>query len=188
MSAYTLSFSISLGGRKTGLAGALSAQLHAGDDPGGPFLPVGDPVTTGFHELGGGNYCWIGTIPSRGFRGTVSFRAAGQVLAVADVNPEELQLAQGVEAALVNHNYGGTDALAYRNQTGVRVSGASVTAYATADFEAGRTTDPYVVGRSSTDVNGRWTYPIVMEPGNYTLIFNKPGEYGPDRADIIVGP
>lgn len=186
MAAYTLSFAVALGSTKTGLVGTLSAQLFAGDAPGSSAVPLGDPVTTGFTEIGLGNYCWIGEIPNRGFRGIVAFKVGSQTLAVASVNPEELQLAQGVAAALVNHNYGGTDALTYRNQQGVSVNGASITAYEKADYDSGRTSDLYVVGRSVTDVNGRWEYPINLEPGTYTLIFNKPGEYGPDRIDIIV--
>lgn len=186
MAVYTLSFAISLGRGKAGLIGSLSAQLYSGDAPGSTALPLGPAVTTGFTELGGGNYCWIGEIPSRGFRGAVNFSAGGQVLAVASVNPEELQLAQEVNTALVNHNWGGTDALAYKNQLGVSVNGASITAYLKSDYDSGRISDLYVKGRSVTDVNGRWVYPISLEPATYALVFNKPGEYGPDRIDIIV--
>jgi hypothetical protein len=81
----------------------------------------------------------------------------------------------------VNHDTGGTDALAYkRNGTGV--DNATIRAYTTADYSAGTLT---LRARTTTDSNGRWVAPLYLNDGvSYTIVFEKPGVYGPDTATV----
>jgi hypothetical protein len=80
--AYTLTIPVVMGTGQGGLV--LRAQLK---DTAG--VNVGGVVTTGFVDLGDGNYGWTGTIPD-GFLGYVVFTDAGNTLeAVAAVNPAD---------------------------------------------------------------------------------------------------
>jgi ubiquinone biosynthesis protein UbiJ len=83
--AYTLTIPIALGTSKTGLT--LKAQLvdTAGED-------VGSAVTTGFVEVGGGQYLWTGSIPD-GHRGGVKFldNVTSEFYAATAINPEEAE-------------------------------------------------------------------------------------------------
>lgn len=186
MPGYTLSFGLALGTSKTGLLSVLAAQFVAHDGV-NPPTAVGSPITTGFYEHGFGNYSWTGTVPSRTFRGAVEFSASGQLLAVAVINPEEVDLQQGSGSVLVDHNYGGPDALTYETVDGtIKVNDASIDVYLTSDYAAGRTAGGYVVAHSFTDVNGHWVVPVMLDPGAYTVIFYKQGAYGPDRKDVTV--
>jgi hypothetical protein len=77
---YSLDFAIALGVGNTGLL--LQAQLVNSSGN-----PVGGVVTSGFTEIGVGNYLWAGTIPD-GFQGGVIFsQQSGPVEAFIDVNP-----------------------------------------------------------------------------------------------------
>ncbi len=77
---YTLDFSVALGSGSTGLT--LKAQLvnSAGAD-------VGSEVTTGFTEIGAGNYLWSGTIPDDHQGGVIFMDDDDTVLAFSDINP-----------------------------------------------------------------------------------------------------
>lgn len=85
--AYTLHFAISLGSSQTGLT--LEAQLK---DTAG--ANVGAAITTGFAEIGAGNYVWNGAtaIPDD-HRGSVVFQIspAGAIKAISAINPEETE-------------------------------------------------------------------------------------------------
>ncbi len=84
---YTLTSTIALQADQTGLA--LRAQMV---DVNG--VPQGAPITTGFIEFGGGFYGWTyGGFPE-GFRGSVQIKtAAGEIVAVGAINPQEAQAA-----------------------------------------------------------------------------------------------
>lgn len=98
--AYTIAISVSLGSSKAGLS--LSSQLF---DTNG--TDVGDLVTTGFAEIGQGNYIWTYAQFPDGFRGGVKFYNSanpGVVLAATSINPEDAEyiakLKQDVEDIL----------------------------------------------------------------------------------------
>ncbi|MDQ6963935.1 MAG: hypothetical protein Q9M13_03335 [Mariprofundales bacterium] len=84
--AYSLCVSLSLGSTKAGLL--LAAQLV--DTTG---AAVGTEITTGFVEIGDGNYLWYYAGFPDGFRGGVKFYEQGQttILAFVAVNPEEAE-------------------------------------------------------------------------------------------------
>lgn len=84
---YTLDYSIALGPGMTGLT--LAAQLVNTSG-----ASVGSEVTTGFTEIGDGNYLWHYTAFPDGHRGGVKFYedgAPGTILAFAAINPEEAE-------------------------------------------------------------------------------------------------
>jgi len=78
---YPLNFSITLGGTSTGLT--LEAQMV--DNNG---ANVGSPITTGFVEIGNGNYLWHNPAVADNFQGGVVFRISpfGTIKAFTEVN------------------------------------------------------------------------------------------------------
>ena len=77
---FSLSISLLLGSSQTGLT--LSAQLidSNGDD-------YGTAITTGFTEVGNGNYLWFYNAFPDDFAGGVSFSAGGEVKTIVEINP-----------------------------------------------------------------------------------------------------
>jgi len=84
---YTLDFSLALGSAKAGLT--LNAQLV---DTAG--ANVGSAISTGFVDMGNGNYLWHYAAFPDGHRGGVKFYEQGvpsTILAFAAINPEEAE-------------------------------------------------------------------------------------------------
>lgn len=92
----------------------------------------------------------------------------------------------GEGAISVDHDYGGTDALAYIVDGGAAVDDAVVQAFLTTDYNAGRRTRNYVKAETRTNAAGRWETEMRLNAGQYTIVFFKQGEYGPDTAVINV--
>lgn len=85
---YTLNFSLALGPGKAGLTD-LRAQLVTSSG-----TNSGTAISTGFAEIGSGNYIWNYASFADDFRGGVKFysnAAASTVLAFAAINPEEAE-------------------------------------------------------------------------------------------------
>jgi hypothetical protein len=85
---YTLSIGVSLGSSKAGLT--LRAKLL---DTNGN---AGSEISSGFVEIGSGNYLWTYDGFPDGFRGGVKFYASGAegtVLAFCALNPQEVEAA-----------------------------------------------------------------------------------------------
>jgi len=85
--AYTLNIDLALGSSQTGLT--LLAQLvtSAGANQ-------GNPVSTGFSEIGEGTYLWTYSLFPNDFRGGVKFYESGvpaTTLAFISINPEEIE-------------------------------------------------------------------------------------------------
>lgn len=95
---------------------------------------------------------------------------------------------EGCGAVIVDQNYGGPDNLIYTVADGCAVSGAHIYIFGRAAFDAqGPTIDrATAVGRTFTTANGRWTQSIKLDAGQYTLLYEKPGEYGPDTVNLTV--
>lgn len=85
----------------------------------------------------------------------------------------------------IDHNFGGPDELAYMvNGTGIVC--ATVQAFRKEDWEACRRSGEYIVAQVSTTGGGRWASPMFLDPGEYTLVFFKSGQFGPDTVCITV--
>jgi hypothetical protein len=82
----------------------------------------------------------------------------------------------------VDHNTGGTDNLRYTTVGGAAISGAAIRAYVAADYAAGTYT---LRARTTTTDTGRWSTPMYLDGGvPYTLVFEKPGVYGPNTKAV----
>lgn len=92
----------------------------------------------------------------------------------------------GGGSRLVNQDYGGIDALAAQAPAGNRLDGVTIRAYRQSDYQAGNYTEAYVVGTTTTDVNGSWVNPLMLDPGTYVLVFYLQGQYGPNTVTITV--
>lgn len=86
----------------------------------------------------------------------------------------------------VNHNYTTEDELAYRDSACCGIAGATVRIFETDDYAAGRTDEYAAVASTVTMFGGQWGHTINLNPGNYTVVFEKPGLYGPDAVPIVV--
>jgi hypothetical protein len=96
--------------------------------------------------------------------------------------------------AVVNHNTGGTDALRYiQDDNETPIDGATIKAYLTSDWnhqnaslEYDRRNDAFVQEVSETGSDGRWIAPMMLIPGDYTIVFEKAPMFGPDTDTITV--
>lgn len=87
----------------------------------------------------------------------------------------------------VNHNYGGADNLRYVvEEDGAGIGDAVVRAYLSDDYSAGNRTTDYLRAEVRTASDGRWQQTMMLDPNDYTLVFYKPGHYGPDVRQITV--
>ena len=91
--AFTYSIAISLGSKATGYT--LGAQLV--DSNGNDY---GSQITSGFSEIGTGNYIWTYTGFPTGFRGGIKFYQTSTpsfILAFLSMNPEEININNIIE-------------------------------------------------------------------------------------------
>jgi len=102
----------------------------------------------------------------------------------SDVGLSTINIGDG--SIQVDHNYGGTDTLTYRTSGGAGIDNATVRCYLTSDYNNGNTGRSYLQGETMTDVNGRWQSAFFLDPADYTLIFFRQYQFGPDRVDITV--
>lgn len=86
----------------------------------------------------------------------------------------------------VDHDFGGTDNLAYVTAEGNPVVDATIHVYRETDYNAGRRDAKYVLATAMTNINGRWRRQVVLDSGTYVLFFFKTGLYGPDTRTITV--
>mgnify|MGYP003973156793 CR=1 FL=1 len=109
--AYTQNMNLALGSSKTGLTLVAQLVTSAGAD-------TGSTITTGFSEIGGGNYLWNYDSFSDDFRGGVKFYESGvpgTILAFTGVNPQESEnpdiKTSEVQASITNNTIMSVDAL-----------------------------------------------------------------------------
>lgn len=102
--------------------------------------------------------------------------------------PGPVQPIEGCGAVIVDQNYGGPDNLIYSAGAGCAITGATVHVFKRADFDEYGTdiARELAVGRTFTTANGRWTQSLKVDAGDYTVLYEKLGEYGPDTVNITV--
>lgn len=98
--------------------------------------------------------------------------------------------ALGCGDVIVDQDYLGSDSLIYAPAEGCPVVGAAVYAFTATDFaEHGLTINrALAIASTTTRVNGRWSQSLRLDPGNYVLLYEKQGEYGPDTVELTVEP
>jgi hypothetical protein len=94
----------------------------------------------------------------------------------------------GCGTVIVDHDYLGPDSLVYETADGCRVTGADVHVFTAEAFDEDGTdiNRALAVAQTTTRVNGRWSYSLKLNPGDYVLLYEKLGEYGPDTTLLTV--
>lgn len=97
---------------------------------------------------------------------------------------------RGCGVVPIDQDYGGPDALIYTPQNGCPIAGADIYIFDKAVFTAAgiNTERSLAVGATKTRANGRWNESIKIDPGVYILLYEKPGEFGPDTHELTVLP
>lgn len=88
----------------------------------------------------------------------------------------------------VDHNYGGPDELVYTTAADCPVIGANIYLFPKAVFDVTGLNTPksQAAAKTTTRANGRWTESLNLEAGEYAVLYEKPGEFGPDVTFIDV--
>jgi hypothetical protein len=88
----------------------------------------------------------------------------------------------GAGSTPVNHDTGGTDELRAVDSSGSGIEAVSIIAYVTEDYED----DIFTIrGTTTTGADGRWVSNLMLdEDVPYTLVFYKPGAYGPATVSV----
>lgn len=108
------------------------------------------------------------------------------IATLRDNTPIKTSDVVGTGAVTVDHDYGGTDELAYKTGAGVGIDNAQLRIYLQSDYVAGNTELERVVASTVTDVTGRWTRALMLDPETYVLYAYKQGYYGPDTKVFTV--
>lgn len=87
---------------------------------------------------------------------------------------------------LVDHNYGGTDALRAIGCHGSPAANVVIRAYTAADYQAGRRDLSFIVGEARTGTDGRWLAPMPLNPGSYVLLYFEAGVFQPRAVPLTV--
>jgi len=83
----------------------------------------------------------------------------------------------------LSHNYPATGSLRVVNTGGHPITGVEIRVYTAADFYDSKY-DSWV-GNTTTDLNGEWIDPIVVDDGETWVVhFEKPTEYGPIHVEV----
>lgn len=112
--------------------------------------------------------------------------AVDSVATLYDVTPAQVADLVGGGPTAVNHNYCGTDSLAYKTAAGIGIEGATVQAFLKTDYDADNRSQAYLKATTGTDVNGRFNRDLMLSAGTYTLVYFKQGAYGPNAVEITV--
>jgi hypothetical protein len=83
----------------------------------------------------------------------------------------------------VDHNYPHAGDLRVVNSSGEPVEGADIRIFELAEFLLGHTSA--WVGATTTDLNGEWVDPIILDDGQTWVVhMEKPTMYGPAHVEV----
>ena len=102
-----------------------------------------------------------------------------------DTTAEELPTA-GTGCVTVDHNYGGNDNLVYVTRDGCGVLGGTISAFTKSQYDDGVRDPAYAVAATTTLADGRWSYALKLDPGEYVLVAEKVGDYAPTAFPLTV--
>jgi hypothetical protein len=87
----------------------------------------------------------------------------------------------------INHNSGGTNALAALTAGAAGIAGITVKAYLTTDYTAGSQSAEYVRGTATTNDAGGWIHSLMLNAGTYTIRYDDPtGAYATTTKSLTV--
>ena len=165
---------------KTGLSPTVTLSKN-----GGAFAAASGAVS----EIDNGWYRLAGNAGDRDTLGELIVHSEATGADPADLLAEIVShnpFDAGTGSVVVDHDYGGADELAYETEGDVGIDNAVVRAYLKSDYDAGSTGSEYIKATTTTDVNGRWTKQMNLDPETYTLYYFKQGAYGPDTQEVTV--
>lgn len=85
----------------------------------------------------------------------------------------------------LDEDYGVENQLQYKDLDGTPIEAAQVRVYKKVDYDLANYNA--VIGVTTTDANGGWINPVIVEAGfTYTVQFFKPGYFGPDTQEIVI--
>lgn len=105
----------------------------------------------------------------------IHFRAElGGTFITGELNPVEV-LPTGEGSVRIDHNYSGTDSFRILDDdTFLPMDNAFIYIYLTEDYDAGRTNKTqYLKAWTTTNMDGRWSTPLYLDPGEYTILVIK---------------
>jgi len=82
-------------------------------------------------------------------------------------------ITSGGGSVIVNHNFGGTDALRVFDAASMPVEGVAILAYIASDYAMGFRR---AIAAAFTASDGRWLQDMKLNPNTYTLTFESPGK------------
>lgn len=118
--------------------------------------------------------------------GTADDTAITTTATLRDVTPAKLSEMSGLGSVVVDHHYGGKDALTVVTAAGAKVGQATIRVYLADDYDNNRRERNYVIASVRTLSNGRWDAPVLLDPGTYVLLVFKPGHIRPKTHRLVV--
>lgn len=100
---------------------------------------------------------------------------------VADPLPDS-----GKGCIKVNHDYPTNNNLTYQTGNCCGIAGATILAFTKVDWDNSLRTSQHAKATAQTGANGWWVWDMKLDPGDYVLVFEKSGEYGPDIVELLV--
>lgn len=94
----------------------------------------------------------------------------------------------GCGPIVLDHDYSAPDALIYTTANGCPITGADVYVFTKAVFDANglSVARNLAAAKTKTRVNGRWLQSLRLAAGDYVILYEKPGEYGPDTCPLTL--
>jgi len=87
---------------------------------------------------------------------------------------------------LVNHDYGGVNALRVVDGNGAGIPGVTIKSYLKTDYDAGNTSTAFIKAIAETDAAGDWLTPMMLSAATYKLVFEKAGSYNARTQEVVV--
>ena len=100
----------------------------------------------------------------------------------------EFQPTTGPGCVNVDHDYGEESVFIYQTGDCCGIEGATILAFTKVDYDGGARLPAFAIATSQTTANGTWAWAMKLDPGEYVLIFEKIGEFGPDTVNLTVQP
>jgi len=92
----------------------------------------------------------------------------------------------GTGIALLNHNYGGSDALRFTDDKGAGIYDGNIYVYLKTDYDNGNTQVNFIKAQTETDIDGRFVTDLYLEPLKwYTLVYTKAG-FEPTHTEVYL--